>query len=314
MHEVIDVNVALTIPRLISDYSAWVPHIPFAFTVMDLLRPHVFVELGTHKGDSYGVFCQAAELLKLETRCTAVDTWKGDASAGFYDGSVLAELRAHHDPLYSSFSALLESTFDDAAGRFADGSIDLLHLDGSHDEAAVRRDFATWRPRLSDRAVVLFHDTQVFADNFGVHRVWRELAESCPHFEFLHGYGLGVLAVGRDLPRRFLDFLEYAGACEETVRSFYAALGQRLEFSRALGLLSREIGRQSKTANEWRTNLGVSPLPAPSIEGSGTEALSPQAADPKAWLDRLAWHAVHISNDFAHAVTVAAQNAGARRA
>src|SRR5271154_4906715 len=75
-------------PRLVSGTSAWVQHIPFAFEIMDLLRPASVVELGVHSGDSYCAFCQAAEVLKLKCACAGVDTWKGDVQAGLYDESV----------------------------------------------------------------------------------------------------------------------------------------------------------------------------------------------------------------------------------
>ncbi len=55
--------------------SAWLEHIPFAFWLVDTLRPRNIVELGTHYGSSYFSFCQAVSKLDLETCCFAVDTW-----------------------------------------------------------------------------------------------------------------------------------------------------------------------------------------------------------------------------------------------
>src|SRR4051794_10342677 len=138
-------------PRRLSDVESWHEHIPFAFFAVAALEPHVLVELGTHKGDSYCAFCQAVEVAGLPTRCYAVDTWQGDEQTGFYGPEVLSELRAYHDPLYgSSFSRLLQQTFDEASARFTDGSIDLLHVDGCHTYEAVVHDVETWLPKLSD--------------------------------------------------------------------------------------------------------------------------------------------------------------------
>ena len=103
---------------------------------------------------------------------------------------------AHHDPLYAGFSSLLRSTFDDALGSFDDGTIDLLHIDGYHTYEAVSHDFEAWLPKVSHQGIVLFHDIVERRRDFGVWRLWHEVRAKYPAFEFSHGYGLGVAAVG----------------------------------------------------------------------------------------------------------------------
>ncbi len=179
--------------------SAWNQHIPFAFWLVQAHRPAIFVELGTFRGTSYFSFCQAVAALRLPTRCFAVDTWQGDSHTGFYDESVFGRVNACNELKYAGFSRLVRSSFDEALTHFLDDSIDLLHIDGLHTYPACRHDFESWLPKLSPRAIVLFHDTNVRERGFGVHRLWAELAERYPHFEFLHEHGLGVLGVGARL-------------------------------------------------------------------------------------------------------------------
>ena len=187
-------------PELLDKMSAWWGHVPFAFWITVACKPRLLVELGTHYGASYAAFCEAVARSRIGTRCYAVDTWAGDAHSGFYGDEIYNELKDFHDKRYASFSELLRMNFDDASVFFEDGTIDLLHIDGYHTYEAVRHDFETWRPKLSERAVVLFHDTNVRRDDFDVWRFFGELKKELPSFEFLHCHGLGLVAVGAEAP------------------------------------------------------------------------------------------------------------------
>ena len=208
--------------------SAWMEHLPFAFWLMDAQRPRTFVELGSHHGTSYFAFCQAAGRLGLDARCFAVDTWKGDEHAGFYDERIFNKVRAYNDAHYSGFSSLVRSTFDEAAAHFSDGAVDLLHIDGLHTFDAVSHDFEWWLPKLSQRAVVVLHDINVRERGFGVFELFEKLKETYPCFEFVHGHGLGVVGVGRHQTPLLAHLYEAnkADDAAAAIRSAFSRLGR----------------------------------------------------------------------------------------
>jgi glycosyltransferase involved in cell wall biosynthesis len=202
----------------------WVGHIPFAFWLIKALRPEIFVELGTHSGNSFFAFCQAIAFFGISGRAFAVDTWKGDEHAGDYGEEVFEDLAAFHNAHYLGFATLLRTTFDDARNYFAEASIDLLHIDGLHSYEGVKHDFDNWYSALSRRAVVVFHDINVRERGFGVWKLWQELSDQYPSFQFDHSHGLGVLGVGQDQVALLQRLFEMSKAQE-------AALGVRRWFS-----------------------------------------------------------------------------------
>lgn len=223
--------IIFEMPRRLTLDSYWHEHLPFGMFLVSALRPSVLVELGTHAGDSYCAFCQAVEQLELPALCYAVDNWRGDIHYGAYGPEVYEELRAYHDARYSDFSVLVRSDFDEANRYFRAGMIDLLHVDGSHTYEAVKHDFETWLPKMRDGGVMLFHDTNVEPDarlhreNFGVRRFFAEVKAGFPHFEFYHGYGLGILGIGQNHPAVIKQLFSLSTTEAAEFRQVFTALG-----------------------------------------------------------------------------------------
>jgi hypothetical protein len=255
----VDTLMALSDPSLdplfwraerLGSSSAWWEHVPFAHWVVCATAPRVLIELGTHTGVSYTAFCQAVVRQQLATRCHAVDTWRGDPHAGVYGPEVLDELRQFHDERFGAFSTLLQCTFDEALDYIEDGSIDLLHIDGLHRYEAVRHDFDSWLPKLSDKAVLLIHGINVHSGEFGVWRLWAELRQQYPAFEFVHGHGLGVLEVGPCAPAPVAALCELADtAASRMIRMRFARLGERWGMDTRERILRQEMERRIAAAN-----------------------------------------------------------------
>lgn len=130
-------------------------------------------------------------------------------------------------PRYSAFSRLVDCALDEAAQGFEDRSVDLLHI-RMHADAALGHLFDRWRPKLSDRAVLLLHGISARERGTGAWQFWDEIARRFPHFAFLHSHGLGIAGIGGSLPESAGVLLGLSEPKSVAVRSVFASLGERL--------------------------------------------------------------------------------------
>ena len=165
---------------------------------MKVFKPNVFVELGTHYGDSYFTFCQARETYNLDTKCFAIDHWKGDVHSALYGDEVFDRVYEHNKKFYSEFSELIRSDFSSAIDNFKDDSIDLLHIDGFHTFEAVENDFRSWLPKVKENGLVLLHDICVQERDFGVWKFWEQISSEFSSCALTFGNGLGILQKNTD--------------------------------------------------------------------------------------------------------------------
>jgi hypothetical protein len=232
--------------------SAWTSHGPFAMWLVSADRPRTVVELGTQHGYSLFAFCQAARDWGTQTQVFGVDTWIGDEHAGYYGPQVYATAFDHARRTYPESAHLLRMTFDEARERFEPGSIDLLHIDGLHTYDAAMHDLQTWLPAMSERGVVIMHDTAVRRAGFGVWRLWEEVRDDFPSFAFEHGHGLGVLVVGDRAGDDVRALTALAEREARQVREVYQALGRRWEWSAAIDQRFREATGVAATITATR--------------------------------------------------------------
>jgi hypothetical protein len=175
--------------------SGWCRLVPVLFSLFSFVRPRRYVELGVHSGMSFFSACQASEHLELDADCIGIDSWLGDEHAGLQEPEVFSDVIEYLKQNYPDQS-IIQTYFESALGCFESGSIDLLNIDGLHTYAAAKRDFESWLPKMSETGVIIFCETNVHEQNFGVWRLWGELSKRYPAFNFRHRHGLGILYVG----------------------------------------------------------------------------------------------------------------------
>jgi GT2 family glycosyltransferase/glycosyltransferase involved in cell wall biosynthesis len=164
--------------------------------------------------------------LALDTRCHAIEQWTGEVALPAPAEPTFRSLEAHNRR-YAGFSQLLPGSAGDALGAFRDGTIDLLHIERGPLAASAMQDFERWRPKLSDRALVLIPGIATREGDTGLQRLWQALRTEFPSFDFPHGEGLGVLGYGANLPAEVAAFFRSVadpGAAAER-RATYAQLG-----------------------------------------------------------------------------------------
>ena len=165
-------------PDLLGNLSNWCEHVSFSFWIMSVCRPRLFVELGAHHKGSYAVF------------------FEENLPSNLCEEEFNSERQGPKDLSYSVFSDQLKYSPKEPQTVIEDSSIDLVHIDCLLPYELVKRDFEFLIPKLSDRAVVLFHNTEASADHLGVDGLFQELSQQYPNFNFQHGKGLGVIVIG----------------------------------------------------------------------------------------------------------------------
>jgi hypothetical protein len=232
--------------------TAWHEHVPFAFWLVKALRPRSIVEIGDPGSVAYATFCEAVERLGLAVRCYAVA--RDGGAPGRPRETVTRIGAARQDSRGRAFSTVLRMPPEQARTHFDPGEVDLLHIDGAQDYEAAAQAFQSWRETLSDRGVVLFHDTNLRERRRGVWRLWRELQAAHPHFEFLQGHGLGVLGLGAAPPEPLRALFTAGSDPEEAfaIRRFFAARGEAVRDRFLVRALEGRLAEVEETAFEER--------------------------------------------------------------
>lgn len=169
--------------------SAWTGHRAFAEWLVTSGLVKTAVELGVDRG--YSLFCFAnAGIQKIY----GIDLWEPYQPFG-YDNylPLLQSLTAEHN--FQHNVQLIRGEFTKVAEEWKYGNVDLVHIDGTHNYSAVKKDFETWFPYLNDNGIIIMHD--VCVPHFSVKPYFNEI--SLPKAWFEHSCGLGVVCKNQEI-------------------------------------------------------------------------------------------------------------------
>lgn len=236
-------------------FSTWMDHLPFAYDIVEAIRPKIVVELGVYNGLSFFAFCQSMIENDIDGVAYAIDCWEGDEHTDAYDESIFLDVQKHARENYRGITYLMKMFFNEALQHFNDDSIDLLHIDGFHTYDAVKEDFESWYPKVRPGGIILFHDVMARLKDFGAWKFFEELEQSHEEtFKFHHGFGLGVLRKpGANSPDHQLTRLLFDGNedSNQKLRQFYVHASHFLEAKRKARRL-KQINMKKKKGGQGK--------------------------------------------------------------
>lgn len=203
--------------------SSWLDHLPFAFWLIESIKPKILVELGVGTGASYFAFCQAMDKLNVDGRCYGIDQWQTTEHAQ----QQFTQVQRYNKEQYEEFSRLVSDSWRQAADHFLNSSVNLLHLNTADAELPLLEIFQQWLPKLSSDAVVLLHHSQN-TQLLQVQALKKQLQSEHRHFEFMQQHGLLVVAI-KEMPslsfERLMD-IHPGDKTYEVVQSVFSRLGK----------------------------------------------------------------------------------------
>ncbi len=160
------------------------------------LKPRFIVEVGTAGGGTMLLWLRVAH---PQATIVTIDLPGGEFGGGSsalrvplfrrlgLPGQTIHLIRGDsHDP------ATVELT-----RRYLDGnSADFLFIDADHTASGVRSDYAMYSPLVRPGGMIAFHDIGITRPEYGVKKLWEELAATRPHRAILGNplaYGIGLL-------------------------------------------------------------------------------------------------------------------------
>lgn len=202
----------LSQPRVVPGSNSL--HVGLEYDLVEALRPGLVVDLGTGDGTSFFACCQSMHDHGVDGLAYAIDAWTEPPA---HPEASLDAQRAHARARYAGFTYFVEMPPHQALRHFAEGSVDLLRLDGTRPDVIAGADVEAWYRRVRPGGVIAWHGAEAEGT------LWPLVAGRCRSVVFTGGRGgLGLaLKPGPASPPPFLELLlahgELAG-----LEAFYA--------------------------------------------------------------------------------------------
>lgn len=132
----------------------------------DTLNRRGLIGVGVEVGVKQGRYSEFLLDHWQGSKLVSVDPWREAAESDYVDNAnvkqeqqeaYLAEARRRLER-FGARSEIWRTTSLEAAGRFANHTLDFVYLDARHDEASVREDLEAWYPKLRAGGLFAGHD------------------------------------------------------------------------------------------------------------------------------------------------------------
>jgi len=170
------------------------------FELVKSENPKTILEIGTDKGGTLYLWCQAAAddativSIDLSSR-RRYSPKRRELYAKFVKS---ARQKLHFLP----FSSHEQSTVEKASALFGGKKIDYLFIDGDHTYEGVKQDYIMFSPLVKEGGIIAFHDIKTVREDCGVREIWEEVTKDMAkenYWEYAEndygplGAGIGVI-------------------------------------------------------------------------------------------------------------------------
>lgn len=198
--------------------SPWLDHLPFLFWLVEALKPASTVGVGIDLVSHFAI-CQAISRLRLGSHSYVI----GQASSEQH-----RQLTEQAADQYAGISQWVQENPTRAIQQFNEHSLDLLVLNVGPEDDSIDYLADRWLSRLSDKGIILLPGIARREAGCQAFRAFEALSTRYPHFAFYHGAGVGVLAVGKEIPplvNKLLGARDSTGATQ-VVQDVFGRLGR----------------------------------------------------------------------------------------